>query len=167
MPRLLIVNCTADSLLQQLAARGSRPYDTLFLEAVSRHLPAGRSIESLTLNIGDGEGLPQGVQLGDFDGAWLSGSPLNVYRSEQPTVCEQLDLARAIWNAVSSMPPVEAIAWVLITTLTKWSSSSPPSRESPRHGLPPGALSMSRPLGSLTSRAGCLTLEGEEPGTNL
>jgi len=99
MPRLLIVNCTADSLLQQLAARGSRPYDTLFLEAVSRHLPAGRSIESLTLNIGDGEGLPQGVQLGDFDGAWLSGSPLNVYRSEQPTVCEQLDLARAIWNA--------------------------------------------------------------------
>ena len=99
MPRLLIVNCTADSLLQQLAAQGSRPYDTLFLEAVSRHLPAGRSIESLTLNIGDGEGLPQGVQLGDFDGAWLSGSPLNVYRPEQPTVCEQLDLARAIWNA--------------------------------------------------------------------
>ena len=99
MPRLLIVNCTADALLQRLAAQGSRPYDALFLESVSRHLPAGQSIESFTLNVGDGEGLPQGAQLRDFDGAWLSGSPLNVYRPEQPTVREQLDLARAIWNA--------------------------------------------------------------------
>lgn len=99
MPRLLIVNCTADALLQKLAAQGARPYGTLFLESVSQHLPAGKSIDSFTLNVGDGEGLPQGVQLGDFDGAWLSGSPLNVYRPEQPTVREQLDLARAIWNA--------------------------------------------------------------------
>jgi GMP synthase (glutamine-hydrolysing) len=99
MPRLLIVNCTADALLQKLAAQGSRPYDKLFVESVSRHVPAGQSIESFTLNVGDGEGLPQGVQLGDFDGAWLSGSPLNVYQLDQPTVREQLDLARSIWNA--------------------------------------------------------------------
>ncbi len=99
MPRLLIVNCTADALLQKLAAQGSRPYDKLFVESVSRHLPAGQSIESFTLNVGDGESLPQGVQLGDFDGAWLSGSPLNVYQLDQPTVREQLDLARSIWNA--------------------------------------------------------------------
>ena len=99
MPRLLIVNCTHDSLLQSLAALGSRPYDTQFIDSVSRHLPAGQSLETFTLNVGDGEGLPQGVQLGDFDGAWLSGSPLNVYRPEQPTVREQLDLARAIWHA--------------------------------------------------------------------
>jgi GMP synthase (glutamine-hydrolysing) len=39
------------------------------------------------------------VQLADFDGAWLSGSPLNVYRLEQATVREQLDLARAVWRA--------------------------------------------------------------------
>ena len=31
MTRLLIVNCTADSLLQRLAAEGSRPYGALFL----------------------------------------------------------------------------------------------------------------------------------------
>ena len=99
MPRLLIVNCTADMLLQKLTAQGSRPYDTLFTESVSRHLPAGQSLDFFTLNVGDGEGLPQGVRLGDFDGAWLSGSPLNVYRTEQPTVREQLDLARAIWDA--------------------------------------------------------------------
>jgi GMP synthase (glutamine-hydrolysing) len=99
MPRLLIVNCTADVLLQKLAANGSRPYDAQFLNGVSRHLPAGRTIDAFTLNVGDGEGLPQGVELGDFDGAWISGSPLNVYRPEQPTVREQLVLARAIWDA--------------------------------------------------------------------
>ena len=99
MPRLLIVNCTHDSLLQSLVALGSRPYDTQFIDQVSRQLPAGESLATFTLNVGDGEGLPQGVQLGDFDGAWLSGSPLNVYRPEQPTVREQLDLARAVWEA--------------------------------------------------------------------
>lgn len=99
MPRLLIVNCTHDLLLQSLVALGSRPYDTQFIDSVSRQLPAGESLETFTLNVGDGEGLPQGVQLGDFDGAWLSGSPLNVYRPEQPTVREQLDLARAVWDA--------------------------------------------------------------------
>jgi GMP synthase (glutamine-hydrolysing) len=99
MPRLLIVNCTHDSLLQSLVALGSRPYDTQFIDSISRHLPAGQSLETFTLNVGDGEGLPQGVQLGDFDGAWISGSPLNVYRPEQPTVREQLDLARAVWQA--------------------------------------------------------------------
>ncbi len=99
MPRLLIVNCTHDSLLQSLVALGSRPYDTQFIDQVSRQLPAGESLATFTLNVGDGAGLPQGVQLGDFDGAWLSGSPLNVYRPEQPTVREQLDLARAVWEA--------------------------------------------------------------------
>jgi GMP synthase (glutamine-hydrolysing) len=99
MPRLLIVNCTHDALLQKLVALGSRPYDAQFVGSISRHLPAGQSLETFTLHIGDGEGLPQGVQLGDFDGVWLSGSPLNAYRLEQPTVREQLDLARAVWQA--------------------------------------------------------------------
>jgi GMP synthase (glutamine-hydrolysing) len=99
MPRLLIVNCTHDSLLQKLIAQGSRPYDRQFVESVSCHLPAGQALETFTLNVGDGESLPQGVQLGDFDGAWLSGSPLNVYHLDQPTVRQQLDLARSIWQA--------------------------------------------------------------------
>jgi GMP synthase (glutamine-hydrolysing) len=98
MPRLLIVNCTPDSLLQKLTVLGGRPYDIQFRESVSRHLPVGQSLETFTLNIGDAEGLPQGVHLGDFDGAWLSGSPFNVYSLAQPTVREQLDLARALWR---------------------------------------------------------------------
>ncbi|MBS0549770.1 MAG: type 1 glutamine amidotransferase [Proteobacteria bacterium] len=98
MPRLLIVNCTADAVLQTLTAKGSRPYDRAFVESIEPHLPAGIEVDTFTLNIGDGESLPQGVALGDFDGAWISGSPLNVYRPEQPTVRAQLDLARAIWE---------------------------------------------------------------------
>lgn len=97
--RLLIVNCTADASLQRLAALGSRPYDIQFVDSVQPHLPAGQSPDTFTLNIADGDALPQGVELGDFDGAWLSGSPLNVYRLDQPTVRRQLDLARAIWEA--------------------------------------------------------------------
>jgi GMP synthase (glutamine-hydrolysing) len=99
MLRLLVVNCTPDALLQKLAAEGSRTPDTLFLESVSRDLAAGQAMDALTINIGDREGLPQGVQLGDFDGAWFSGSPFNAYRLEQPTVPDQIDFARSVWQA--------------------------------------------------------------------
>ena len=99
MPRLLVVNCTPDALLQRIAAGGSRRYDTLFIESIGLHVPDGQAFDFFTLNIADGEGLPQGVQLGDFDGAWLSGSPFNAYRLDQPTVREQIELAAAIWQA--------------------------------------------------------------------
>jgi GMP synthase (glutamine-hydrolysing) len=99
MPRLLIVNCTPDALLQRVAAGGSQRYDALFIESIGLHAPAGQALDHFTLNVGDGESLPQGVQLGDFDGAWLSGSPFNVYRPDQPTVRQQIELARAIWEA--------------------------------------------------------------------
>ena len=99
MPRLLIVNCTPDTLLQRIAAEGSRRYDTLFVESIGLHVPDGRTLEHFTLNVADGEGLPQGVQIGDFDGVWISGSPFNVYRPDQPPVREQIELARAVWRA--------------------------------------------------------------------
>ena len=99
MPRLLIVNCTPDALLQRISAGGSRRYDALFVESIGLHAPSGQQLDHFTLNIADGEGLPQGVQLGDFDGVWLSGSPFNVYRLDQPSVREQVELARAVWQA--------------------------------------------------------------------
>ena len=99
MPRLLIVNCTPDTLLQRVAAGGSRRYDALFVDSIGLHVPEGRELDHFTLNVADGESLPQGVQLGDFDGAWLSGSPFNVYRPDQPSVRGQIALARAIWDA--------------------------------------------------------------------
>jgi GMP synthase (glutamine-hydrolysing) len=99
MPRLLIVNCSPDTLLQRIAAEGSRRYEALFIESIGRHVPHGRHLDHFTLNVADGEGLPQGVQLGDFDGVWISGSPFNAYRLDQPTVAEQIELARAVWQA--------------------------------------------------------------------
>jgi GMP synthase (glutamine-hydrolysing) len=99
MPRLLIVNCSPDALLQRVAAEGSRKYDALFVDSIGLHVPDGQTLEHFTLNVADGGGLPQGVQIGDFDGVWLSGSPFNVYRLDQPTVREQIELARAIWEA--------------------------------------------------------------------
>jgi GMP synthase (glutamine-hydrolysing) len=99
MARLLIVNCTPEALLQRLAAAGSRPYEALFLDSIGQHVPVGRVLDHFTLNVADGEGLPQGSQLGDFDGVWISGSPLNVYRLDQPSVREQIELARAVWQA--------------------------------------------------------------------
>jgi GMP synthase (glutamine-hydrolysing) len=99
MPRLLIVNCSPDALLQRVAAEGGRKYDALFIESIGGHVPAGQTLDHFTLNVADGEGLPQGVQLGDFDGVWISGSPFNAYRLDQPTVAEQIELARAVWQA--------------------------------------------------------------------
>lgn len=99
MLRLLILNCSPDALLQRVAAEGSRRYDTLFLESLGHHLPQGQAIDPFLLNIADGERPPQGVALGDFDGAWISGSPFNVYRLDQPSVREQIELARAVWKA--------------------------------------------------------------------
>ncbi|MBM3649223.1 MAG: type 1 glutamine amidotransferase [Alphaproteobacteria bacterium] len=99
MPRLLIVNCTPDAFLQRIGGQGGRPYDALFIEAIGHHLPAGRAIDSFAINVADGEHLPQGVGLGDFDGVWISGSPFNAYRTDQPSVGAQLALAREIWQA--------------------------------------------------------------------
>jgi GMP synthase (glutamine-hydrolysing) len=98
-PRLLTVNCSPDALLQRVAAEGSRRYDALFIDSIGRHVPDGQALDHFTLNIADGEGLPQGVQIGDFDGVWLSGSPFNVYRLDQPTVRDQIEFARAVWQA--------------------------------------------------------------------
>ena len=99
MARLLIINCTPEALLHRIAALGGRPYAALFLDSIGQHVPDGRALDHFVLNVADGEGLPQGVQLGDFDGVWISGSPFNVYRPDQPTVREQIELARAIWQA--------------------------------------------------------------------
>jgi GMP synthase (glutamine-hydrolysing) len=98
MPRLLIVNCSPDDLLRRVAAEGSRRYDALFVDSIGLHVPDGQALDHFILNIADGEGLPQGVQLGDFDGVWLSGSPFNAYRLDQPTVREQIEFARAVWQ---------------------------------------------------------------------
>ncbi len=99
MPRILIFNGAPDAAQKRIGAEGGRSNETIFMASVNQHLPNGQIIDYFTLNVADGERLPQGMAMPDFDGVWISGSPLNVYHSDQPAVRLQLELAREIWDA--------------------------------------------------------------------
>jgi GMP synthase (glutamine-hydrolysing) len=91
MPRILIVDCWDAASQQRVIALGTRTNAQLFEDALHLHDP---SVCCVTLNVADGESLPAGVALGDFDGVMLTGSPLSVC-DETPAVRYQIDLARA------------------------------------------------------------------------
>ena len=98
MPRILVFNGTPQAVETRLAEAGSRTYDALIREAFDRHLLDGTKIDYFTLRVADGERLPQGLGITDFDGVWISGSPFSAYRSDQPSVQAQIDLVREIWE---------------------------------------------------------------------
>ena len=99
MPRLLVFNGTPQALESKLVEGGSQSYEDMIRESFEPHRPAGCDLDFFSLRVADGETFPQGMGLGDFDGVWISGSPHNVYALDQPSVREQVDLARAIWDA--------------------------------------------------------------------
>src|SRR5260370_42126765 len=55
-------------------------------------------IRCSSIHVADGEDLPGGVSLGDFDGLMFSGSPLHIY-DRTPEVTRQIDFARAAFTA--------------------------------------------------------------------
>ncbi|MCA0302851.1 MAG: type 1 glutamine amidotransferase [Proteobacteria bacterium] len=99
MPRLLVFNGTPQALETKLVDGGSKSYEDMIRGSFEPHRPAGCDLEFFSLRVADGETFPQGLGLGDFDGVWISGSPHNVYALDQPSVREQVELARAIWEA--------------------------------------------------------------------
>jgi GMP synthase (glutamine-hydrolysing) len=68
---------------------------SLFAAAVRLHCP---DIRCTPLNIADGEALPFGITLSDFEGVMFPGSPLHIYDSD-PCVTRQIDFARASFAA--------------------------------------------------------------------
>src|SRR3981189_2640265 len=68
---------------------------SLCAAAVRLHHPA---IRCTPLNIADGEALPFGTTLSDFDGVMFPGSPLHIYEPG-PCVSRQIDFARAAFAA--------------------------------------------------------------------
>ena len=68
---------------------------SLFAAAVQLHRP---DIRCTPLNIADGEALPLGAALADFDGVMLPGSPLHIY-DRSSIVTRQIDFARAVFAA--------------------------------------------------------------------
>ena len=98
MPRILVFNGTPSEGEAKIVDAGSKPYDRLIRESLTQHVPDGPPLEFFTLRVADGERFPQGMSVSDFDGVWISGSPFNAYRLDQPSVKDQVALTREIWD---------------------------------------------------------------------
>jgi GMP synthase (glutamine-hydrolysing) len=79
---------------------------SLFAAAVLLHQPGSRCTP---LNVADGEAMPFGVTLSDFDGVMIPGSPLHIYDPD-PCVARQIEFARA---AFAAGVPVWGSCWGL------------------------------------------------------
>src|SRR4051795_3549175 len=79
---------------------------SLLAAAVRLHCP---DIRCTPLNIADGEALPFGITLSDFNAVMFPGSPLHIYDPD-PCVTRQIDFARA---AFAAGVPVWGSCWGL------------------------------------------------------
>jgi GMP synthase (glutamine-hydrolysing) len=106
MPNILIADGTP-AVWQAERAGFSIPSNfSLFAAAVQLHHP---DISCMPLNIADGEALPFGIALTDFDGVMVPGSPLHIY-DPTPSVARQIQFARA---AFAGGVPVWGSCWGL------------------------------------------------------
>jgi GMP synthase (glutamine-hydrolysing) len=95
MPNILIAEGTPAVWQAERAGFGLPSNFSLFAAAVQLHHP---DIRCTLLNIADGEALPFGTTLSDFDGVMVPGSPLHIY-DPTPCVTRQIDFARAAFVA--------------------------------------------------------------------
>ena len=98
MPRILVFNGTPSEGEAKFVNGGSKSYDRLIRESLDQHVGKDPPLDYFTLRVADGERFPQGMSVADFDGVWISGSPFNAYRLDQPSVQEQIELTREIWD---------------------------------------------------------------------
>jgi len=106
MPNILIAEGTPAVWQAERAGFGLPSNFSLFAAAVQLHHPG---IRCTLLNIADGEALPFGTTLSDFDGVMVPGSPLHIY-DPTPCVSRQIDFARA---AFAAGVPVWGSCWGL------------------------------------------------------
>ena len=95
MPNILIAEGTPSVWRAERAGFGLPSNFSLFAAAVQLHHPG---ILCTLLNIADGEALPFGTTLSDFDGVMVPESPLHIY-DPTPCVTRQIDFARAAFVA--------------------------------------------------------------------
>jgi GMP synthase (glutamine-hydrolysing) len=95
MLNILIAEGTPAVWQAERAGFGIPSNFSLFAAAVQLHHPG---IRCTALNIADGEALPFGTTLSDFDGVMVPGSPLHIY-DPTPSVTRQIDFARAAFAA--------------------------------------------------------------------
>ncbi len=92
---VMILHCTPEASERAIVAAGGRTKEDFFSSALKSR---DKSVETFTLKSADGEKLPQGMALTDFDGVVITGSPLSTYE-DTPVVRSQIDLARDIFEA--------------------------------------------------------------------
>ena len=106
MPNILIAEGTPAVWQAERTRFGIPSNFSLFAAAAQLHRPG---IRCTPLNIADGEALPFGTALSDFDGVMIPGSPLHIY-DPTPSVTRQIDFARA---AFAAGVPVWGSCWGL------------------------------------------------------
>ncbi|MGE0257757.1 MAG: type 1 glutamine amidotransferase [Alphaproteobacteria bacterium] len=95
MPNILIAEGTPAVWQAERAGFGIPSNFSLFAAAVRLHCP---EVRCTPVNIADGESLPFGAALADFDAVMFPGSPLHIY-DPTPSVTRQIDFARAAFAA--------------------------------------------------------------------
>ncbi|MEZ5844453.1 MAG: type 1 glutamine amidotransferase [Hyphomicrobiaceae bacterium] len=106
MTRILIADgYPAESVARTRERGGRTSADDIFPEVLARH---ASDLDCTTLSVAEGERLPQGVILDDFDGIAITGSPLSAYETDEPRVARQISFAR---DAFESGVPVWGSCW--------------------------------------------------------
>src|ERR1700724_1786290 len=95
MLRILIADGTPAAMQAERETFGIPSNASLFEDALRSQQP---HIGCSSINVADGQDLPGGVSLGDFDGLMFSGSPLHIY-DRTLDVTRQIDFARAAFTA--------------------------------------------------------------------
>jgi len=106
MLNILIAEGTPAVWQAERAGFGLPSNFALLAAAVRLHRP---DVRCSSLNIADGEALPLGITLSDFEGVMFPGSPLHIYDPD-PCVTRQIDFARA---AFAAGVPVWGSCWGL------------------------------------------------------
>jgi hypothetical protein len=112
MPNILIADGTPAAWQAERAVFDIPSNFSLFAAAVQLHRPDARCTP---LNIADGEPLPRGTMLADFDGVMFTGSPLHIY-DPTASVTGQIDFARAVPSSSAFMPGVATSSSPALTT---------------------------------------------------
>ena len=127
MLNILIAEGTPAVWQAERAGFGLPSNFSLVAAAVQLHQPGAHCTP---LNIADGEALPYGITLSDFDGVMFPGSPLHIYDPD-PCVTRQIDFAR---SAFAAGVPVWGSCWGLQVAVVALGGSvrrNPRGRELP------------------------------------
>ena len=104
MLRILIADGTPATMQTERETFGIPSNASLFNAALKSQQS---DIQCSSINVADGQDLPGGVSLGDFDGLMFSGSPLHIY-DRTPEVTRQIDFAR---TAFTTGVPIWGSCW--------------------------------------------------------